>query len=169
MLSPEAVFAEWRRVLRRDGLLMFSCFGPDTFKELGAAFAAVDAYPHALVFADMHDLGDRMLAAGFTTPVVDMEMITLTYDTPEKLLQDVRAFGGNPLADRRRGLFGRQAWSRVLQELELQRLPDGRIPLTIEVIYGHAFKPAERESAKRVNRSSILCRENPDRLSCRAR
>jgi malonyl-CoA O-methyltransferase len=41
--QPDRVFAEWRRVLRVDGLLMFSCFGPDTFRELRAAFAEADA------------------------------------------------------------------------------------------------------------------------------
>ncbi len=140
----ETVFAEWRRVLRVNGLLMFSCFGPDTFKQIRQAFAVVDAYPHTLAFADMHDLGDRLLASGFTTPVVDMEMLTLTYESPERLLQDARAFGGNPLPNRQRGLFGRRAWTRVLSKLESFRRGDGRIPLTMEVVYGHAFKPAQK-------------------------
>lgn len=143
---PETVFAEWRRVLRVDGLLMFSCLGPDTFKELRQAFSTVDSYPHALDFVDMHDLGDMLHTSGFATPVVDMEMMTLTYETPEKLLQDARAFGGNPLPNRRRGLFGRQAWTQVLRELESLRQRDGRIPLTLEVIYGHAFRPAQSQA-----------------------
>ena len=102
--QPDRVFAEWRRVLRVDGLLMFSNFGPDTFRELRAAFAAMDETPHTLPFVDMHDFGDQLVEAGFTTPVMDMEQITVTYDTVDKLLADVRAFGGNPLATRRRGL-----------------------------------------------------------------
>lgn len=142
--QPDRVFAEWRRVLRLNGLLMFSCFGPDTFKELRTAFAVVDELPHALSFVDMHDFGDMLTGSGFSTPVMDMETITVTYDTTDKLLADVRAWGGNPLSTRRRGAVGRAAWARMLQELENQRRPDGKIPLTFEIIYGHAFRPAPR-------------------------
>ncbi|OIJ40760.1 methyltransferase domain-containing protein [Massilia timonae] len=144
---PDRVFAEWRRVLRVEGLLMFSCFGPDTFTEVRAAFAALDAYPHTLPFVDMHDFGDQLVAAGFSTPVMDMERITVTYDTPQALLADVRALGGNPLESRRRGLIGRAAWQRVLDAFEAQRRPDGKLGLTFEVIYGHAFRPAPRTTA----------------------
>lgn len=144
---PDRVFAEWRRVLRVEGLLMFSCFGPDTFTEVRAAFAALDAYPHTLPFVDMHDFGDQLVAAGFSTPVMDMERITVTYDTPQALLADVRALGGNPLESRRRGLIGRAAWQRLLDAFEAQRRPDGKLGLTFEVIYGHAFRPAPRTTA----------------------
>jgi malonyl-CoA O-methyltransferase len=145
--QPDRLFAEWRRVLRTDGLLMFSSFGPDTFRELRAAFAAVDDAPHALPFVDMHDFGDQLVEAGFTTPVMDMETITVTYDTAEGLLADVRAFGGNPLATRRRGLVGRAAWGRMLDALERGRRPDGKLGLTFEIIYGHAFLPAPKVTA----------------------
>jgi malonyl-CoA O-methyltransferase len=145
--QPDKVFAEWRRVLRVDGLLMFSNFGPDTFKELRTAFAAMDETPHALPFVDMHDFGDQLVDAGFSTPVMDMEQITVTYDTVEALFRDVRALGGNPLATRRRGLVGRAAWQRMLAVLEAQRRPDGKLALTFEVIYGHAFRPVAKVTA----------------------
>ncbi|MES2125874.1 MAG: methyltransferase domain-containing protein [Pseudomonadota bacterium] len=142
--QPDRVFAEWRRVLRVDGLLMFSNFGPDTFRELRAAFAAIDETPHALPFVDMHDFGDQLVDVGFSTPVMDMEIITVTYDTAAALLADVRALGGNPLATRRRGLLGRAAWQTMLAALEKGRRPDGKLGLSFEVIYGHAFRPAPR-------------------------
>ncbi len=145
--QPDRVFAEWRRVLRVEGLLMFSCFGPDTFKELRAAFAVLDGHPHALDFVDMHDFGDMLVDVGFSTPVMDMETITITYDSTDKLLSDVRAWGGNPLSTRRRGLIGRKAWLRVLEALEAGRGPDGRLQLTCEVVYGHAFRPAPRTTS----------------------
>jgi malonyl-CoA O-methyltransferase len=146
--QPDRVFAEWRRVLRINSLLMFSCFGPDTFKEVRAAFADVDLAPHALPFVDMHDFGDQLVEVGFSTPVLDMEVITVTYDTPQALLADVRALGGNPLATRKRGLTGRQAWQRLLAALERGRRPDGKLGLSFEVIYGHAFRPAPRVTSK---------------------
>jgi malonyl-CoA O-methyltransferase len=145
--QPDRVFGEWRRVLRVDGLLMFSTFGPDTFRELRAAFAEADEQPHALPFVDMHDFGDQLVEVGFSTPVMDMELITVTYDTAAALLADVRALGGNPLATRRRALMGRAAWQRVEAALERQRRSDGKLGLTFEVIYGHAFRPAPRLTA----------------------
>jgi malonyl-CoA O-methyltransferase len=146
--QPDRVFAEWRRVLRVDGLLMFSNFGPDTLRELRSAFATLDDGPHVLPFVDMHDFGDQLVEAGFSTPVMDMEVITVTYDTADALLADARALGGNPLATRRRGLIGRAAWQRVRQALEAQRRPDGKLTLSFEVIYGHAFRPAPRVTAQ---------------------
>ena len=145
--QPDDVFAEWRRILKVDGLLMFSCFGPDTFKELRTAFAAVDSRPHALPFVDMHDFGDMLVNVGFSTPVMDMETITVTYESVDKLMSDVRAWGGNPLASRRHGLLSTGAWARIVRLLEQNRLPGGRIPLTFEVVYGHAFCPRARKTA----------------------
>ena len=142
--QPDRVFAEWRRVLRVNGLLMFSCFGPDTMQEVRTAFAEIDLAQHTLPFVDMHDFGDQLVEAGFATPVMDMEKITVTYDTPQKLLADVRALGGNPLGTRRRGLLGRAAHTRLLQAFERQRRADGKLALTFEVIYGHAFRPQAR-------------------------
>ncbi|HEX2531371.1 MAG TPA: methyltransferase domain-containing protein [Burkholderiaceae bacterium] len=140
--EPARVFKEWRRVINIDGLLMFSCLGPDTFKEVREAFSVVDGDAHALSFVDMHEFGDMMVTAAFSAPVMDMETLTVTYDTVDKLMADVRAYGGNPLTTRRRGLLGRQAWGRVREALEAMRRPeDGKIPLTVEIIYGHAFRP----------------------------
>ena len=132
--QPDRVFAEWRRVLRVDGLLMFSCFGPDTFRELRDAFMETDATPHALSFVDMHDLGDMLVHAGFATPVMDMETITVTYDSVDKLIADARAWGGNPLSTRRRALLGKAAWERALARLEQGRRSHGKLRLTFEVI-----------------------------------
>ncbi len=145
--QPDCVFAEWRRVLRVDGLLMFSCFGPDTFQQLRSAFAEVDNAPHALPFVDMHDFGDMLVNVGFSTPVMDMESITVTYDSVEKLMADVRSWGGNPLSTQRRGLMGKGAWKKVVDAIEQMRQPDGRIPLTFEIIYGHAFRPVPNLTA----------------------
>ncbi len=145
--QPDRVFAEWRRILRTDGLLMFSCFGPDTFREVRAAFSAIDEAPHTLPFVDMHDFGDMLIHAGFSTPVMDMEAITVTYASVDKLLADVRSWGGNPLASRRRGLIGVNAWARMAAALEQCRRADGKLGLTFEVIYGHAFRPVPRTTA----------------------
>ena len=145
--QPDRVFAEWRRVLRVEGLLMFSNFGPDTMRELRTAYAEVDEHPHVLPFVDMHDFGDQLVEAGFSTPVMDMEVIKVTYDTAEAMLADVQALGGNPLATRARGLRGRAAQTRLLAALEKGRDATGKLVLSFEVIYGHAFRPAPRATA----------------------
>ncbi|OWY27865.1 methyltransferase domain-containing protein [Herbaspirillum robiniae] len=145
--QPDRVFAEWRRVLRVEGLLMFSCFGPDTLREVRNAFESIDIAPHTLPFVDMHDFGDMLVNAGFSTPVMDMETITVTYETPQRLLEDVRAWGGNPLESRRRGLLSRAQHAQLLAAFEAMRNHEGKIPLTFEVVYGHAFRPVPKTTS----------------------
>ena len=149
--EPDQVFKEWRRVLKVEGLLMFSCFGPDSLKEIRHAFNGTDQTPHTLPFVDMHDFGDMLIHAGFATPVMDMEIITLTYATVAQLLAEVRSLGGNPLQTRSHGLMGKAAWQTMCHNLEQSRREDGRIPLTLEVIYGHAFKPIARQNKPEVS------------------
>ncbi len=148
--QAHAVIREWARVLRTDGLLMFSAFGPDTFRELRQALAAAADVADAgqvLPFVDLHDYGDMLVAAGFATPVMDMEKLTITYSATDRLLADVRSFGGNPLQGRLQGLTGRRRWQRMIDALMAMRQPDGQLALTIEVIYGHAFKPQPRHTS----------------------
>ena len=162
--QPDRVLQEWQRCVRENGLLMFSCFGPDTFRQLRAAFLEAGiAGGHVLPFVDMHDLGDMLVAAGFAAPVMDMEMLTVTYNDVEKLVADVRAFGGNPLLDRRRGLLGKNAAKRLWQALLVQNsaaktadssggnagkiAEDSKYCMSFEVIYGHAFRPVARKTA----------------------
>ena len=145
--QPDRVFKEWHRVLRVDGLLMFSCFGPDTFAQVRSAFAAVGESHAVLPFVDLHDFGDMLVDAGFATPVMDMEKINITYSSAAKMLADAQAFGGNPLTTRRRSLWGRAQWGRVLRSIEEQRGADGLLNLTVEVIYGHAFRVAQKKTA----------------------
>lgn len=147
---PQQVCAEWQRVLKQGGLLMFSCFGPDTLRELRAAFAGVDSCSHTMPFVDMHALGDLLLAAGFPSPVLDRETITVTYSEMDKLFADVRAFGGNPLVRHRQALLGKHAWSQVLRNLDKNRDAVGRMPLSFEIIYAHAFRdePTEKRPSE---------------------
>jgi malonyl-CoA O-methyltransferase len=145
--QPDRVFAEWKRVLQVDGLLMFSCFGPTTFKPLRDVFTELGHNDALLPFVDLHDLGDMLVAAGFATPVMDMEILNITYSSIENLFQDIRAFGGNPLLTKRKALLGKRLWGRVKDILEQGRQPDGKIHLSVEVINGHAFRPAPKQRA----------------------
>ncbi len=141
------VFAEVARVLPAGGLFLFSTYGPDTLKELRAAFASVDDAPHVNRFVDMHDLGDALVAAGFADPVMEMEVLTLEYASVEAVARDLKAGGGhNALAGRPRGLLGKGRWQRVAAHYESQRR-GGVLPATYEVVYGHAWKVAPKRLA----------------------
>ena len=142
--QPHTVFPEWLRVLRIDGLLLFSCFGPDTLAELRRACAAAGLDARPMPFIDMHDFGDMMIAAGFAGPVMDAETIRLTYPSPQALLREVAALGGNPRDDRAPGLVGGRRARALLAALGDLRDAQGRITLTFEIAYGHAWKPAPR-------------------------
>ena len=139
-----AAFAELHRVLEADGLLMFSTFGPDTLKELRQAFSGVDRHNHLNRFADMHDIGDMLVHAGFADPVMDMEYLTLTYDDVRGVLHDLKRIGAhNATSGRGHGLTGKNAWARLVENYERLRR-DGKLPITYEVVYGHAWKPQPR-------------------------
>jgi malonyl-CoA O-methyltransferase len=141
-------FAEFRRVLKVGGLLSFTTFGPDTLREVRAAFAGIDGSTHTNRFIDMHDIGDMLVHAGFADPVMDMECITLTFGTPNALLAELKAIGAtNRTRGRPHGLMGRERWSRAMRRLEALAT-DGRIPATFEVVYGHAWKGEPRKTAE---------------------
>lgn len=140
---PRAI-GECHRVLAVGGLFSFTTFGPDTLKELRAAFAPIDTRPHVSRFVDMHDIGDMLVAAGFADPVMQMEYMTLTYPDALAMLRDLKAIGAtNAARGRTRGLTGRRHWQRALAALDAARAgPQSRVSATFEVIYGHAWKAA---------------------------
>lgn len=140
-----ATLREWARVSREGGLLMFSCFGPDTLKEVRAAMAEVLATPSVIPYEDMHDLGDMLLQAGFADPVVDMQYLTLTYRDVDTLLRELRAVTGNPLIARAHTLAGRKRLQGLRAALEAQRGADGLLRVTIELVNGHGWRAAPRQ------------------------
>lgn len=148
----EATFKGFHRTLAPGGLLIFATFGPDTLKELRAAFAAIDDAPHVNRFIDLHDIGDMLIHAGFGSPVMEMEMLTLTYGDLKSLMRDLKGIGAhNAALSRRRGLLGKSAWTRLEQAYEAQRR-DARLPATFEVVYGHAWAgdKTRREDGRQV-------------------
>jgi malonyl-CoA O-methyltransferase len=148
----EATLKGFHQVLAPGGLLIFATFGPDTLKELRSAFAAIDDAPHVNRFIDLHDIGDMLIHAGFVSPVMEMDMLTLTYDDLKTLMRDLKGIGAhNAATTRRRGLLGKSAWARLEQAYESQRL-EGRLPATFEVIYGHAWAgdKTRREDGRQV-------------------
>jgi len=142
---PQTLIAQWHRALAVDGFLMFSCLGPDTLQELRRAYRALGWPPPAHDFTDMHDWGDMLVHAGFAEPVMDMERITLTWETPQRMLEELRELGANLNPARFPALRGTRWKQRLLGELGgCLRQPDGRLALTFEIIYGHALKASPK-------------------------
>jgi len=144
--DPHALLRAWHQLLAVDGFLMFSCLGPDTLRELAEVYQQQGWPPASHAFTDMHDWGDMLVQAGFAEPVMDMERITLTYADAASFLAECRLLGRNLHQERFAGLRGKQWLARLKTTLlSLARTDqNGRLTLTLEVIYGHALKPLPR-------------------------
>ena len=137
--DPRVSFAEIQRVLKPEGLLMFTTLGPDTLLELRQSWAVVDDYQHVNLFFDMHDIGEAMIEAGLSDPVLDIDRYTLTYKNLMGLMHDLKTLGAhNVNSGRRRGLTGRKAFAKLTEAYESFR-QQGSLPATYEVVYGHAW------------------------------
>lgn len=136
----DAVLAEVRRVLRHPGLFTFTVPGPDSYRELRAAWRTVDQTPHVIPFPEMRALGDGLVRAGLAEPVMDTDTLTLKYRTFPQLVTDLRTTGTtNASTGRASGLTGRRAWSRVAEAYEKERDTDGFLPATVEILFGQAW------------------------------
>lgn len=135
--APQRVFAEVARVLRPGGAFLFSSAGPDTLREYRAAWAAVDSCSHGFGLIDMHDLGDGMLAAGLTAPVLDRQNLTIYYASIDMLEQELRHLGAANIAQgRRRGLMSPHAQHTLRSGTDVSV----RFQVTLEMVQGHAWK-----------------------------
>lgn len=158
--DPLPGLKELGRVLEVGGMVMFSTLGPDTLKELRSSFPETEQN-RVHRFIDMHDIGDVLVKAGFGDPVMDMQMITLTYADLDDLLRDLRLGGTTSAArNRSKGLTGRGIWREVRQRYEAMRC-EGRLPATFEVVFGHAWKIPPKTTAD--GRSVIQFRPRDDK------
>ncbi len=152
----KALIGAWHRHLAIGGFLMCSGLGPDTARELRGLYRELGWPMPTIDFIDMHDLGDELLQAGFSDPVMDMERLTLTWASPEAMLDELRTWGGNVSRGRMAGLRTPR-WKQGLLGHIRERLArqDGCVALTVELVYGHAVKPEPRARVAPETRVSL--------------
>jgi len=160
---PDRFFAEARRVLTADGVVMFSTLGPESLRELRLAWARADDAIHVHGFFDAQTLGDLAVAAGLEEPVLDVDRLKVSYAELSAAIRDLRAMGStNTAGGRRRGLTGRGRWHRFVEAL-WQDQGEGRLALTVELIFGQAFgarrsRPARGDGEIRVPADQLKIR-----------
>jgi malonyl-CoA O-methyltransferase len=151
-----SLMKQWNRHLAINGFLMCSGLGPDTGRELRALYRTLGWPLPTIDFVDMHDLGDELVKAGFSDPVMDMERLTLTWETPQAMLDEIRTWGGNVALGREPGLRTPRWRARLMDAMDVHlRRPDGRLGLTVELVYGHAIKPVPRAKVEAETRVSL--------------
>lgn len=137
---PQA-FAEFKRILKPQGILIFSTLGPQTLLELRQSWAQVNDAIHVNAFMEMHHIGDMLHRQGFLNPVVDREILTLTYPDVRQLLVDLKATGAHNMnAGRAPGFTPKSHYYQMLQAYQAFKTHEGLFPATFEVIYGYAIQ-----------------------------
>lgn len=143
--SLERALAELHRVLAQEGLLLFSCCGPDTLQELRDSWPGPKEEVPVHDFLDMHDVGDAVTRAGFSEPVLETDRFVLSYASVDEALHELRALGvRNTMQGRRRGLGGRRLYAELRRRYATRRQADGRVPVTFEIVFGHAWRTEEK-------------------------
>jgi len=169
-----AAFLEAKRVLKPGGLFVFSIFGPDTLKELRHSWGKVDAAHHVHRFVDMHDIGDALLHDGFAEPVMEAEMMTVTYGSVDEIMHDLKAIGANVSGQATgsesgssptgntihggatgKGLGGKSVLQAVRDNYEHFRR-DNLLPASYEIIYGHAWQPQLPEDINNTGKTQAV-------------
>ena len=142
-----------RQSLKPDGLFLAAMFGGETLHELRQAFMETElklkggVSPRIFPFADKQQTGALLQRAGFSLPVVDSEIITVTYKNMFKLLEDLRGMGeGNIIHERSRTNPGKQFFMDAAEHYA-QNFSDkeGRIKASFEIIFMIGWAPHQSQ------------------------
>jgi SAM-dependent methyltransferase len=142
-----------RRALKPDGLFLAALVGGDTLTELRQAFATAEAEveggvsPRVAPFTDVRTMGSLLQRAGFALPVTDVDRVVVRYDSPLRLMHDLRRMGAtNVMAERRRGVLRRQTLARLM-EVYAERFADadGRLRASFDIIWVSGWAPHESQ------------------------
>ncbi|MGI9228657.1 MAG: malonyl-ACP O-methyltransferase BioC [Gammaproteobacteria bacterium] len=155
VVDPQRSLQECLRVLQPGGLFLFSSFGPDTLSELRQSWRAVDDHIHVNAFMDMHDIGDGMIRAGFTEPVLETERFTLLYQDVRSLLQELKSLGASNTNLGQRKSLTTPAMLKRMTEAYQRQCSEATLPATFEVVYGHAWVPQHQQQRRQAAGDSV--------------
>ena len=142
-----------RKALKDDGLFLASMLGGETLYELREAMAVTEMdmfgspTPRVFPFADKPQMGGLLTRCGFALPVIDSDIITVTYDNIFKLMEDVRGMGeSNSIVKRSKQTPGKEFFMRLAEYYQDRYSDeDGRIKASFEVIFLLGWAPDESQ------------------------
>lgn len=138
-----------RHALRPDGLFLAAFFGGDTLQELRASLAQAEMEiyggisPRVSPFVSLQDMAALMQRAQFALPVVDHEMVTVTYANLRGLIADLRGMGQtNAVFKRNKSWRSKAFWDKVeaIYRRDFSNA-DGRLNVTVEIMYVLGWAP----------------------------
>jgi malonyl-CoA O-methyltransferase len=138
-----AALAEFRRVLRPGGTILFSTFGASTLCELRAAWATADDYSHVNAFPALAEVASALLGLGLVDCRVGGELRVIAYSGVDALLRELKSLGAhNVTRNRPRHLTGKGVFRQMLAAYP-ESAADGQIQASFEIVYGQACLQAE--------------------------
>lgn len=147
------VLVQIRRALKADGLFIASMLGGETLRELRESFMQAElavtggASPRVMPFADKPQMGDLLQRTGFSLPVIDSDIITVTYDSIFKLMHDLRGMGESSIiTERSKTLLRRDVLAEAARYYSTHFAEaDGRLRASFEVIFLIGWAPHESQ------------------------
>lgn len=147
--APELVLQEVQRILKPEGVFLFSVFAPDTLKELKQVLGSLSDKPTIAAFSDMHNWGDLLQSIRFKNPVVDVDYFSLYYRHFAQLMLALRRHSPTYfLQNMNKGLITPRQWQQWEVAYEAYRDEHG-LAATLEIVYGIAFGVTLDDSAAR--------------------
>ena len=143
--------SECHRILKPNGLLIFTTLGTSTLWELRTSWHKVNPnYHHTNKFLDMHNLGDGLMKSEFSSPILETKNITLTYSKMIDIFHDLKNIGANTIVDnnqRKKSLLGKTEFQNIQQEYEKYKV-NNKFPASYEIIYAHTWKLPAKDKPK---------------------
>lgn len=149
--DPVGRLVQCRRALRPDGLLLAVSFGGQTLHELRAALAQAESEllgglsPRVSPMAELRDLGDLLLRAGFALPVADSDTVVVTYPNPLALMDELRGMGETNVMVARAKSFTRRSLIMKAADIYIRHHAAGpdRINATFEMATLTGWAPSD--------------------------
>jgi len=152
------LFKELKRVLKPEGVLLFSTLGPDTCFELAHSAYKVDTHAYTNPFLDMHHIGDILVKSQWSDPVMDREVMSIAYDNIHGLLYDISKTASHYLvpdlmSNLKNNIKTKDWFAACAKAYQSFQLADNSLPATIEIIYGYATKYTTSKNSKNFKNS----------------